>query len=118
MKWSEVVKIHKQISATYIVNCELQSLLFSPDKRKLRIFFQKGNDLFFCFQPKTRSHIIESLKNAYKSHKLIPVFKKISPDHWENIGLHKIIRHYEGEDANGRHSIIFVASPNNIHPTL
>lgn len=111
MKWHSIFKIHKTISAVGTEDGVLKSLLFSLDNRKKRTNEKKGNKLYFFFPSSHRKNDIEALKEAIKTKKVIPVYYKIAPDNWENLGEHIVEKCFNGNDSFGRESIVFVVSP-------
>ena len=92
MKWSDVSEKHRKMSAIYTLDRELQSLVFSNDPRRSRINEQKGKDLYFFFTPKLSTNDMNAMKVAIQKQKAVPVYRKVSPDNWENIGLHKVTK--------------------------
>ena len=111
MKWHDVFKKHRKISAVYTEGRVLKSLAFSLDRRRNRINEKKENSLYFFFNPSHRNNDIKALKNAIKTKIAIPVYYKSAPDNWQDIGAHIVEKYFNGKDSLGRESIVFVVSP-------
>lgn len=111
MKWIDVFKRHRKIAPVYEKNGELESLIFSLDYRRSRINWKEGDCLYLCFRPNVPLRTISPLVKALETKKPVTVFRKISPDNWEELGLHRVVEQTRGKDALGRDSIVFAVSP-------
>ncbi len=111
MKWIDVFKRHRKVAAVYEKNGELESLTFSLDYRRSRINWEEEGRLYLCFHPDVPRRTISPLVKALETKKPVTVFRKVSPDSWEEIGLHRVVEQMTGKDALGRDSIVFAVSP-------
>jgi hypothetical protein len=111
MKWAEVFEKHKKISPIHTEDTILKSLSFSNDRRRTRRHKADGENLYFHLTPSHPKRDIEALKSAMASGLRVPVYKKISPNKWEDIGLHIVKKYFERTDDLGRPSLVFLVSP-------
>lgn len=111
MKWKDVFQKHRKVNAVYTEGGELQSLIFSNDPRRNRINQTKGKILYFYLRPEHSDNDLNALKNAIKNEKSVPVYRKVSPDNWVDLGPHRVKKFFYADDSLGRPSTVFVVSP-------
>jgi len=108
MKWNDVFRQHKKISAIYTEGNVLKSLMFSGDRRRARLNSTTEDKLVFCFPPWMKNSDLTAMQKAKNEKSKIRVFRKFGPDNWKDIGFHQIIEYKSGVDMRGRESHIFL----------
>lgn len=108
MKWKDVFKAHRAVSAVYTKDEEVKSILFSDDYRRRRKNYIKDEKKYLVIAREKETRKTKSILRMCKAGKVVNVFVKKGPDSWENDGKHVIEELILGKDEHGEKSIIIV----------
>lgn len=107
LNWYDVFALHRGIKALYFEGGKIKSLMFSLDRRRLRLNEVHGDQLLFYFPDDFEYDLLEKVKEGEP----FIVYRKISPDRWQNAGLYKVKSIGQGIDSLKRPSFILTVIP-------